>query len=376
MVRVLFAGCCLGVAGCCLGVIVSAAFATETNPAAETPLAEAGRGICVSAELIYSLDDRPTPQCHASTIAETESGMVAAWFAGTHEKNPDVGIRVARHDGDRWLPSAEVANGIQTDGTRYPCWNPVLFQPSTGPLMLFYKVGPSPSQWWGMLMTSADDGVTWSSARKLGTDPKLGQKNPHLAGPVKNKPIELRQGEILCPSSTEHRGWRVHFELTRDGGKTWEVVGPINDASKYDAIQPSVLTYGKGRMQILCRTKQQVVASSWSEDGGQTWSGLGETGLPNPNAGTDAVTLRGGRQLLVYNHTKRGGDFPAGREMLNVAISKDGKAWEPILTLEKKDGSEFSYPAVIQASDGKVHITYTYLRRGVKHVVLDLDSGA
>ena len=79
MVRVLLAGCWLG-------VVVSAAFATETHPAAETPLAQAGRGICVSAELIYSLDDRPTPQCHASTIAETKSGMVAAWFAGTHEK--------------------------------------------------------------------------------------------------------------------------------------------------------------------------------------------------------------------------------------------------------------------------------------------------
>jgi len=114
-------------------------------------MAEAGKGVCVSAELIYSLEDRPTPQCHASTIVETQSGMVAAWFAGTHEKNPDVGIRVARHDGEKWLPSVEVADGVQSDDLRYPCWNPVLFQPTGGPLMLFYKVGPSPSQWWGML---------------------------------------------------------------------------------------------------------------------------------------------------------------------------------------------------------------------------------
>ena len=27
--------------------------------------------------------------------------------------------------------------------------------------------------------------------------------------------------------------------------------------------------------------------------------------------------------------------------------------------------------SVIQASDGKVHITYTYRRRSVKHVILD-----
>lgn len=346
---------------------------TTLASAVDAPMAEPGKGICVSAELIYSLDNRPTPQCHASTIVETKSGMVAAWFAGTHEKNPDVGIRVARHDGRRWLPSVEVADGVQSDDLRYPCWNPVLFQPAEGPLLLFYKVGPSPSQWWGMLKTSIDDGVTWSPAYKLGTDLKLGEKNPHLAGPVKNKPIQLADGAILCPSSTEHQGWRVHFELTRDLGKTWEVIGPINDASRFDAIQPSILTYADGRMQILCRTQQQVVASSWSEDGGKTWSPLSDSGLPNPNAGTDAVTLQDGRQLLVYNHTKRGGGFPAGREMLNVAISDDGKQWKPILTLEKQDGSEFSYPAVIQASDGKVHITYTYLRRSVKHVVLDLE---
>lgn len=343
---------------------------------ADLPMAKPGTGFCVRAELIYSLDDRPTPQCHASTIAESKFGLVAAWFAGTHEKNPDVGIRVARWDSanESWSKSVEVANGIQADGSRHPCWNPVLFQPSLGPLMLFYKVGPSPSQWWGMLMTSEDGGQTWSAPRKLGTDSKLGSENPHLAGPVKNKPIQLADGSILCPSSTEHKGWRVHFERTLDGGKTWEVIGPINDASQFDAIQPSVLQYADGRMQILCRTKQGVVATSWSADGGREWSELTSCGLPNPNSGTDAVTLKDGRQLLVYNHTTRGSGFPAGREMLNVAVSQDGEQWSPILTLEKRDASEFSYPAVIQADDGTVHITYTYLRRSVKHVVLDLSK--
>lgn len=336
----------------------------------DVPMAEPGSGICVSAKLIYDLDDRPTPQCHASTIAETNDGFVAAWFAGTHEKNPDVAIRVARYDGSHWTESMEVANGLQTHGTRLPCWNPVLFQPADGPLMLFYKVGKSPSQWWGMLTTSNDAGKTWATPRKLGTDSKLGT-NPHLAGPIKNKPVQLADGSILCPSSSEHLGWRVHFERTRDLGKTWEVIGPINDASRFDAIQPSILTYADGRMQILCRSRQKVLATSWSDDFGTTWSPLSDAGLPNPNSGTDAVTLRDGRQLLVYNHTTRGGGFPAGREMLNVAISDDGETWIPVITLEKRDASEFSYPAVIQAKDGKVHITYTYLRKGVKHVVLD-----
>lgn len=320
----------------------------------------------VSGELIYSLENKPTPQCHASTIVETPSGLLAAWFGGKHEKNPDVGIWVSRQDGQSWSKPVEVVNGVQSPEKRYPCWNPVLFQPKDGPLLLFYKVGPTPSRWWGMLTTSKDDGKNWSQPRKLGTNDKIG----HLLGPVKNKPVQLKDGSILCPSSTEHDGWRVHFELTHDGGKTWQVIGPIHDGKEISAIQPSVLTYPDGKLQILCRTRQSVIGQSWSGDGGKTWSDLTATDLPNPNAGTDAVTLADGRQLLVYNHTTRSGGFPSGRNMLNVAISQDGKNWKPVLTLER-DKSEFSYPAVIQASDGKVHVTYTFQRRSVKHVVLD-----
>ena len=332
-------------------------------------VAKPGENGYIKGELIYSLDDKPTPECHASTIVETRSGLIAAWFAGTHESDSDVGIRVARHDGTKWLESVEVVNGTEGEDKDYPCWNPVLFQPKEGPLMLFYKVGPNPRDWWGMLVTSEDEGNTWSKPRNLGKSEKLGS-NSNLIGPVKNKPIQLEDGSILCPSSTEHNGWRVHFELTRDFGKTWQVIGPINDGKEFGTIQPSILTYPDGRMQVLCRSQQSVIAQSWSSDGGKTWSKMTATTLPNPNAGTDAVTLRGGCQLLVYNHSVRRGPFPSGRNILNVAISKDGQDWKPVLTLERAKG-EYSYPAVIQTSDGRVHITYTYQRRSVKHVILD-----
>ena len=80
--------------------------------------------------------------------------------------------------------------------------------------------------------------------------------------------------------------------------------------------------------------------------------------------GIDAVTLQDGRHLLVYNHT------PRGRSPLNVAISKDGQQWHPVVTLESTPG-EYSYPAVIQGKDGRIHITYTWKRQRVRHVVLD-----
>ena len=334
------------------------------------PLAQPGHGGYLKSELIYALDDKPTPQCHASTLVETPTGLVAAWFGGKHEKNPDVGIWVARQTATGWTNPVEVANGVQSATKRYPCWNPVLFQPKTGPLLLFYKVGPSPSTWWGMLTTSQDHGQHWTTPRKLGVDKRLGAANPNLLGPVKNKPVQFADGTIICPSSSEHQGWRVHFEVTRDGGETWNLIGPINDGKTFAAIQPSILQRGNANLEILCRTRQGVIGTSRSKDRGQTWSPIHDSGLPNPNAGTDAVTLRDGRGLLVYNHTTRKGGFPTGRNMLNVAVSHKPGQWKTVLTLERAKG-EFSYPAVIQTSDGKVHTTYTYLRRSIKHVVID-----
>ncbi len=313
----------------------------------------------VSKEFIFTR--APFEQCHASTITETESGLVAAWFGGTHEKHPDVGIWVSRNEGQGWSPPVEVANGVASDTLRFPCWNPVLFQPKTGPLMLFYKVGPDPRSWWGMVMFSTDGGLTWSQPRRLPDE---------ILGPIKNKPIQLAVGTILCPSSTEHDGWRVHFEHTPDLGKTWELIGPINNGKDFSVIQPTLLTYPDGRIQALCRSRQDRIVQCWSADGGCTWSRLEVTALPNPNSGIDGVTLADGRQLLVYNHTVRGGPKPRGREMLNVAISQDGKAWQAALVLENEPG-EFSYPAVIQSTDGLVHITYTWQRKRVRHVVLN-----
>ena len=159
----------------------------------------------VKAEFVF--ETAPFAQCHASTIAETKGALVAAWFGGTREKHPDVGIWLARNEGTGWSPPVEVAHGVQSPAKRHPCWNPVLFQPAKGPLLLFYKVGPSPRGWWGMLITSDDEGKTWGEPRRLPEG---------IWGPIKNKPIQLADGRVLCGSSSEHDGWQVHLEVTRD----------------------------------------------------------------------------------------------------------------------------------------------------------------
>ena len=333
-----------------------------------------GGGACAQVEVVtaeFIFEKAEFPRCHASTIAKGKDGLVAAWFGGKNEKNPDVGIWASRQVEGRWTAPVEVANGVQfvdakNKAHRHPCWNPVLFQPApvrgkAQPLLLFYKCGPDPRRWWGMMSKSLNGGVTFETPWRL---------PEKIDGPVKNKPIQLPGGDILCGSSTEYAGWRVHFERTSDLGRTWQRIGPIHDAKRFNAIQPSILTYPFGKLQILCRSREGKIVTSWSTDLGKTWSKPEATVLPNPNSGTDAVTLADGRQLLGYNPTARRGAFPSGREMLNVALSHDGKRWFAAAVLERSKG-EFSYPAVIQTPDGLVHITYTWKRQRIKHVVLD-----
>lgn len=331
-----------------------------------------GNGALIEKEFIYSLDKRPAAQAHASTIVETPEGIMVAFFAGPHEGHPFVGIRASTLINKKWSWPVEIANGFEKDSIRYPTWNPVLFAPKNGELQLYYKEGPSPSEWWGMMKTSNDYGRTWSYGKRMGEDKAIG----HLIGPVKNKPVQLKDGTIISPSSTEimegnDSKWRIHVEISKDNGQSWEIVGPINDGIEFDAIQPSILEFNDGRLMMLARTKQNVLAQSWSSDKGRTWSKVAATDLPNPNSGTDAVTLKDGRQLLIYNH-KIKADGERGRDILNLAISADGLKWTPVMTIENEPSLHgYAYPAIIQTKDGLVHATYTFDRTGIKHVVVD-----
>ena len=303
----------------------------------------------------FIYETAPYPSCHASTIEETPTGLVSAWFGGKHEKSPDVGIWFSHYVNGKWETPVEIANGVQSDGKRYPLWNPVLFQVPGKELILFYKDGPAPDEWWGMLKRSFDGGKTWSAAERLPKD---------IYGPVKNKAVLLKDGTLLCPSSSEDHDWRLHMEFTRDWGKTWTRTGPLNDGVTTSAIQPSVLFLPDGRLQLVCRSENGFVLQAFSSDLGRTWTALEPSTLLNPSSGIDAVTLKDGRHVIVYNPVKK------GRSPISVAISSDGKTWKDIATLENEPGQEFSYPAVIQTKDGKVHITYTWKRKKIKHVIL------
>ncbi|MDE6808247.1 MAG: exo-alpha-sialidase, partial [Prevotella sp.] len=250
----------------------------------------------------------------------------------------------------------------------------VLTEMPNGELWLFYKVGVNVAGWTGWLTKSKDGGHTWGTPEAL---------PDRFLGPVKNKPLLLGD-RLLCGSSTESSGWRFHVEIYNLKSKEWKYVGPIESKPAaptlmpdtllpIDCIQPSFLQLKDGRLQVLMRSRNGFLATSYSSDEGETWTPVTLTDIPNNQSGTDALTLRDGRHILIYNNfqtipgTKKGPRTP-----LSIAVSEDdGQSWHHVLTLEDSPSGGFSYPAIIQGHDGTLHCTYTWLRKRIAYKQLD-----
>lgn len=311
----------------------------------------------------YLFEKAPFKQCHASTILELNDGsLMATWFGGDYEGSNDVSIWISIKKGNAWSAPKKVIDGVVNDSLRFPCWNPVLFRMNNGMISLYYKVGPNPREWRGMVVYSTDEGQSWSAPGKLPEG---------ILGPIKNKPIQLASGVILSPSSIETTSdeWNSHIERSTNDGKAWEKIA-IDPENPAKVIQPTLLIYPHGKIQALLRSNQNYIMESWSADEGKTWSPLTKTNVLNPNSGIDAVTLKSGLQVLVYNPMESGREWVNGRNKLNVAVSVDGKTWKDVAVLEDRPTGEFSYPSVIQTSDNAVHVVYTSDRKSIKHAIL------
>ncbi|MEZ4898103.1 MAG: sialidase family protein [Saprospiraceae bacterium] len=316
-------------------------------------------------EFIY--EKASFPSAHASTIVALPTGtLLAAWFGGSGESRDDVEIWLSRkYPGQGW--SEPVA---MTDFPHIPTWNPVLFQ-QNGQLWLYFKIGPSPQQWIGAYRTSTDAGETWSEVQYLPAG---------LLGPIRCKPLLLADGTWLAGSSVEagyrsdspagapYRAWTVWVERSIDRGLHWSKQGPITvPGEPWGVIQPTLWETENGEIRMLMRSTQRLgkIMFATSPDQGLTWSTATATALPNPNAGIDVVKLINGKLVLIYNHTQD------NRKSIHLAVSDDdGQTWSDPYVLEEGRG-EFSYPAVIQSPDGLVHVTYTWERTHIRHLVID-----
>ena len=318
------------------------------------------------------------PECHSATIAEATNGdLIATYFGGTKERNPDVCIWVSRKaKGSKvWTKPQMVADGVMNDSIRKACWNPVVYQIPRGDLVIYFKIGSKVSDWTGWMVRSKDGGKTWSKREPL-------QKG--FLGPVKNKPV-MSKGRIIAPASIEDNGWRLYFEYSDDMGKTWKRTDFVEaDSIEVDgkkklkdlAIQPSIIFLKDGRLAAVARTRSEHIGITFSSDNGETWSKLRLIETPNNNSGLDAVTLRDGLQVLICNDRPIPHGIKNGKGLrtpLSIMTCMDGEHWNHRITLEDSPVSQYSYPSIIQTSDGHIHCIYTWRRQRIKHVEIVMD---
>ena len=320
-------------------------------------------------------DDRPFAQCHASTIVQAADGRIlCAWFGGTEEKNPDVGVWQSRFDGTGWSKPESAAKA-----TPEAHWNPVLFRDAQDVVSLFFKAGVDEVHWSTYWMQSTDGGDTWSEPKELVPGDVGGR------GPVKNKPITLADGTWLAPASLEVKEgkreiWTAFSDYSTDGGKNWTRSADFEvDKSKGreyrgpGAIQPTFWESKPGHVHALLRTGAGVVWRTDSTDGGRTWGEVYATDLPNNNSGIDALRLEDGRVLLVYNPV---GKNWGARTPLDLAVSDDnGVTWKTIAHLEDDpdQDSEYSYPAIVRTRDG-IAVCYTWQRQRIRAWLIPLEA--
>lgn len=314
----------------------------------------------------YIAQEPVTTNSHAATLAEIKPGQImAAWFGGKYEGAKDVGIYVSTYKDKSWSAPQNLIKPAIIKGDTLPCWNPVLFKSKSQSLYLFYKIGKNPREWFGAMIVSKDNGETWSAPKYLPDG---------ILGPIRNKPVEVVPGVILCGSSTEsveNNNWRAHVETYTETTDQWQK-NAVEDKKQFDVIQPTFLLHNN-EIQMLLRSKHNKLVSSWSKDNGKTWQRTDTINVVNSNSGIDALTLSKKSFLLVNNPLPQGKDWFYGRNVLDVEYSNNGVEWKKLFDLENQPEGEFSYPAIIQATDGKIHVLYTYNRKYIKHVAFDLN---
>jgi len=336
--------------------------------------------IMAKRELIFTRN-KYFKSCHASTLIVLHNkDILTAWFGGSHEGSPDVGIWISKRQKGKWNSPKKVSVH-----ENIPHWNPVLLQDDEGRIFLFYKIGDTIPGWYTMVTSSVDYGDTWIKVKVL-VEGDIGGR-----GPVKNKIIKLKDGTWLAPASIEGEYWDAFVDVSCDFGKTWTKseavpikrlnVDSINNNEMQQennpefkgrgVIQPSLWESETGIVHMLLRSTEGYIYRSDSKDGGRKWCTAYRTNLPNNNSGIDLTCLDNGVLALVYNPvSKEWGP----RNPLTLSMSYDnGITWSDILVLQNKENdNEYSYPAIVSVGN-ELFITYTWKRESIAfwNILLD-----
>ena len=358
-------------------------------------------------------DDRG--HVHASSIVETPSGaLLVAWYENgdPHGNGPFEGQDADKRQDVR-IGASRRAPGATTWGRPFvladtallPDNNPALGIDRSGRLWLVHAtlIGV-PEKAWGSALTRAlvssdydrDGAPRWDAAHTIVPKPpgfagtvaqaaEVVRTGPgrttevaaranrllaalqdpyarHLGWMPRNHPLVLRDGSVLIPLANENVNMSA-MAIAHDGGARWTTSAAVPTPG---LIQPSVVQTADGSLRAFFRVARGTgrIATSASTDDGRTWSPATLTDLPNPSGGIEAATLRSGHLAIVYNdHTGR------ERDRLSIAVSPDqGRTWPIRKVIVHVPGERFDYPSIVQARDGRVHVTFSDNLKSIRHV--------
>ncbi len=328
---------------------------------------------------------QPTPSAHASSIAVMQDGSLrVAWFGGEREGARDVAIHMAQYESrngevrpvristeategapattqEGWVSLTRERLQTLTSRVIRKLGNPVLWVDGAGRLHM-HVVSVSYGGWSGSAinqLVSEDGGHTWTSARRLILSPLF-----NLSTLVRNQPIMMEDGTLGLPAYHELiQKWGVWTHLTTDGR-----VLQSTAMKRYEGgwLQPAVAALSPTEACAVLRsatTRTKRVGHAVSSNGGVSWSERTALDVPNPNASVAMIRLMDGSLLMAAN------PLESGRNVLQLFRSRDGgQTWVASRTVERSadTGAEFSYPFLVQGPDGSVHLSYTWLRKGIR----------
>lgn len=172
---------------------------------------------------------------------------------------------------------------------------------------------------------------------------------------TRNKPL-ITGNRMLLPLYSDGFSFSL-IAITDNWGATWQFSELIIGAG---GIQPTLALCKDSSIVTFMRDNgppPKRLMKSISKDHGKTWSTVEDSEIPNPGTAADVVVLKSGNWAIVLN------DIEQGRHRLSVWLSKDeGKTWPyRKILVNGTPGSEVRghYPAIIQGSDERIHISYT-----------------
>ncbi|MCZ8519538.1 MULTISPECIES: sialidase family protein [Paenibacillus] len=314
---------------------------------------------------------------HAANLLALDNGdLLCTWFTGSGEGNPDTNVVLSRlpAGSDQWTAPELLSSDPERSEQ-----NPVLFQAPDGRLWLLHTSNEPHNQKTSRIVTrlSGDRGLTWGPAEVITDRPGIFLRHP---------PVVTGNGDWVLPAYYCRLDGHYSVVLrSTDQGRTWtetEVPDSIH------RVQMNIIPRSDGSLLAMFRSRQaDRIYMSESTDEGRTWSPPVKSPLANNNSSTQWAKLADGRIALIYNDStmerdqfrwvQRKGETRKKplRTPLTLSISEDGgRSWPhtrnvQMADLEYKESEVgYSYPSIIAPGDGRLHIAFSYLRKGIKYV--------